>query len=125
MAKNNNNHTTDTFPDWLQSELDRRGWRATELARRADLDDGIISRALSGARVPSVGSLEKIAAALDIPIEEVLRPAGILPPDKKHDARATELAYKISKLPEPYISIVENMVHTFREGDERASRKKK
>ena len=98
------------FSVWLKAELARRKWKPRELARRAELDDGIISRALSGARVPSTKSLERIADALDVPIEEVLRQVGILPPDEEEDQWVIRMSRRLERLPPEFREIAEAMI---------------
>lgn len=65
---------------WLAQELNRRQWSHRELARQTDFSQAYVSRILSGEQNPSVNFCHKIAAALDIAPESVLRLAGILPP---------------------------------------------
>lgn len=88
------------FRDWLQGELNRREWRATDLARKADIDNGMISRILSGAREPSVKTLEKIADAFSLPVDEVMQRANILPPKSERSQFANELLYNLEQLDE-------------------------
>lgn len=120
------------FPAWLQNELDKRGWRPTELARRADLDDGIISRALSGARMPSNRSLEKISDALGIPIEEVFSRAGILPPSgmTEHDLWVNRMSRillglnsDLREMAEPLLNTLEQLQRDRDEQKKKGSKK--
>lgn len=73
---------TDTlsFSDWIQAELDIRGWDQAELARRSQISDSHISRLVSGGRKPGQESVKAIARALRLPPEDVMRQAGLLPP---------------------------------------------
>lgn len=68
------------FPSWLQAQLDERDWRATDLARRANMSNAAVSRFLRGERVPDPDSLKSIARAFKLPVDQVYRAAGILPP---------------------------------------------
>ena len=88
------------FRDWLQGELNRREWRATDLARKADIDNGMISRILSGAREPSVKTLEKIADAFSLPVDEVMQRANILPPKSERSQLENELLHNFDQLDE-------------------------
>ena len=116
------------FSDWLKAELERRKWKPTELARRAELDDGIISRALSGARVPSTKSLERIADALDVPVEEVFRQVGLLPPDEEEDQWVIRMSRRLERLPPELREIAEAMIKVLADRElaerERGHRKK-
>lgn len=88
--------TTLQLAEYLQKELDRLGWSQAELADRAKLDPGIISRALNGSRMPSVESLIAIANAMGIRPERVMIGAGIFPPDPSQNP--DELTEKIIHL---------------------------
>lgn len=68
------------FGDWLQGELNNRGWDQAELARRSGISTAQISRIVTGGRQPGRSSIDGIARALRLPPEDVLRQAGILPP---------------------------------------------
>jgi transcriptional regulator with XRE-family HTH domain len=65
---------------WLSEELNRRGWSQRELARQIGVSHSFVSKTLSGERSPSANFCNKIAQALDVAPETVLRLAGILPP---------------------------------------------
>lgn len=112
------------FSEWLREELTKRDWKPTELARRADLDDGIISRALSGARVPSTKSLKKIADALDVPVTEILQQVDIIPPSEETELsrRAVALARRIEKLNPDFQELVESTINTLLQQSERQKR---
>lgn len=61
------------FPDWLQSELDKRGMKPAELARLARKDQGLISRILNRERKPSLDTLNAIGRALKLPANVVIQ----------------------------------------------------
>ena len=65
---------------WLASEIKRRGWSIRELARRAGVSHTTAADVLSKQRDPTADFCLGIARALNMPPEEVLRRAGILPP---------------------------------------------
>jgi len=67
------------FQQWLQGQLDARGWSGAELARRAKISRPHVSRILTGENKPGLESVEGIARALGIPTESVMREAGYLP----------------------------------------------
>lgn len=73
--------TSIDFPDWLQAQLDDRGMTAYKLSKLSGKDQGVISRILSRERNPEPDTLIAIAKGLKLPVEVVLRAAGILPPD--------------------------------------------
>ncbi|MHB9134608.1 MAG: helix-turn-helix domain-containing protein [Armatimonadota bacterium] len=65
------------FRLWLRQELEHRRWNLAELSRRSKVTIGHLSRIMSGERVPGIETLVKIAVALHLPAEEVLRHAGL------------------------------------------------
>ena len=71
---------SDEFADWLRLELDTRAWNNSELARQAGLGKQTIWNILNGMRNPGIESCIGIARALNIPPEDVMRKAGLLPP---------------------------------------------
>ena len=94
--------TTIELADYLQRELDQRGWSQAELADKAKLDPGIISRALNRGRMPSVESLVAIANALGVRPERVMIGAGIFPPDPTHnpDLLTEKIVHLVSQMDE-------------------------
>lgn len=68
------------FIEWLQAELDNRGWTQADLANRTKVAAGSISRIMTGARNPGPDFCKSVAKALDIPQETVFRAAGLLDP---------------------------------------------
>ena len=59
----------------LKKHRERRGWTQQELANRAGLHRVSVSRFESGARAAiDVDVLEKLAAALRVPISALLKP---------------------------------------------------
>jgi transcriptional regulator with XRE-family HTH domain len=55
------------FGHWLSATMRERGISQAEVARRIGVDDAQVSRWRRGLVVPSVGHLQRIAAALDVP----------------------------------------------------------
>jgi len=74
-----NNERGLIFGRWLLKELEERGWSQSELAGRAGVSHGRISQIISG-DIPTSKILVKLAYALRLRPEDVLRRAGILPP---------------------------------------------
>lgn len=65
------------FVDWLQSELDTRGWRQAELARRGGLHTGHLSKVLSRERKPGVEFCRGVAHAFNMRDTDVMKIAGL------------------------------------------------
>jgi transcriptional regulator with XRE-family HTH domain len=71
----------DKLSIWLNDQLEEHGWSMRELARRAGVSGASISLLISGQMSLSADMSRKLAQALDVPLEEVMRRAGILPPE--------------------------------------------
>lgn len=67
------------FSEWLQAEMEKRGWSQSDLARAADLNRAVINKLLNGKSHPQPTTLEAISRALKMPIEITYRAAGLLP----------------------------------------------
>jgi transcriptional regulator with XRE-family HTH domain len=67
------------FSEWLQTEMDKRGWSQSDLARYADLNRAVINKLLNGKSHPQPSTLESISRALKMPLETTYRAAGLLP----------------------------------------------
>lgn len=67
------------FQDWINQELNQRGWSIRELARRTNLYPGTISKVLNYKNKPGQDFCLAISKALKLPPEEVFRRAGLLP----------------------------------------------
>jgi len=67
------------FSEWLNDELERRGWSQSEAARRGGISSQMISVVLSETANPGLETLRGIARAFRMPLEDVFRLAGILP----------------------------------------------
>ena len=65
------------FPEWLQSELDKRGWKQADLVRRSHINGGLLSQVLSGQRRPGMEFCKGIALGLGLSDIEVLRRSGL------------------------------------------------
>jgi transcriptional regulator with XRE-family HTH domain len=71
--------TDGRWAAWLSGQLNRKGWRVSDLNHASRVSGGIISRWLNGqARQPGLENARKIAAALDVPLLEVLVEAELL-----------------------------------------------
>lgn len=68
------------FTDWLNGELNERGWGYNELARRAGVSGGSISHIMNLRKNPGYDVCMGIAKAFEMQPEDVLRRAELLPP---------------------------------------------
>ena len=69
------------FSDWLNDQMNSRGWRAVDLANAANLPSATVVRILNGDRNAGPDAAVKIAKALSLSPEHVFRQAGLLPPE--------------------------------------------
>lgn len=92
--------TMESIRDYLNSELNKRNWKAADLARCSGLDTGLISNIMNGNRNMGTASATAIAKALHVPPEQVFRKAGLLPEIPKNDERTEELLFLYNSLPE-------------------------
>jgi transcriptional regulator with XRE-family HTH domain len=92
--------TQQPFIDWLQHELQQRGWNQAELARRSRLTTAQVSRIMTGEQSPGPVSCQKLARALHLQPEDVFRRAGLLPPAVKPPDGTEELVSLFSALSE-------------------------
>lgn len=79
----------DDFVDWLQAELDKRGWNQATLAR-AGISSSHVSRIMNRERDVGEDSCRVIAKLFGMPEEEVFRRAGLLS-EKRGDAAGEAL----------------------------------
>ena len=61
----------DTFQAFLQGQIRARGWNQSEAATALDISQSQLSFYLSGERKPSFETARKIAAALNVSIEQM------------------------------------------------------
>lgn len=92
--------TYEEFADWLQEELHKRGWDQAELSRRSNTTTALISRILSGERLPGAVVARRLARALHLPPEEVFRHAGLLPRVSPQPAGVEELVFLFTAMHE-------------------------
>ncbi len=126
------------FGRWLVEQREERGLRRREAARRAkvsestwrDLETGR-KEAIGGIRLlpnPSPDVLERVAVALEVPLEDVLarigrptrRPRPLAAPDGHRDEDdGSLLAIKLRRLSDRDRTLVERLIDAMLEHDER------
>jgi transcriptional regulator with XRE-family HTH domain len=89
------------FSEWLQEEMDRRGWSQSDCARAANLNRAVINKLLNAKSQPQPPTLAAIARAFKIPIETAYRAAGLLPPDADGDDATIELIHVFKSIQSP------------------------
>lgn len=112
------------FSDWLQGEIDRRGWSWNKLAEMAGLSSGTIYNIRDGTRGVGKDSLEAIAQALRLPTDIVYRAAGFLTSSSdKSDPLASEAAHLVGLLSEEKKQIAVDYIRFLVEMEEKKRRK--
>ena len=111
------------FSDWLMLQLKERNISQSELARRSGITRQSVINYLAG-RIPNPTELKKLARGLRIPVADVFRAAGLLPPAPETDpitARAMELFASLSEAEQAEVlNILEFKERRKREADEAA-----
>ena len=85
------------FPTWLQSELDKRNWRPTDLAKRSRISDAAVSRILRGERNADTETLLSFANVFQISPLTIFRKAGLLP-EGEDESNFSDYQYLLSQL---------------------------
>jgi transcriptional regulator with XRE-family HTH domain len=90
---------TEGFPAWLTARMDARQWNTVQLGRALGVDPSLVSRYLSGERLPSQASMHAMARAFQLPVQEVWVATGHVPPDAvPDDPRRRDLVRTIADL---------------------------
>ena len=92
---------TTRFTEWLQIEMDKRGWSQSECARACDLNRAVINKLLNGKCKPQPVTLIAIARGFKIPVETVYRAAGLLPSSNHDDETTQELIHIFNSIQSP------------------------
>lgn len=71
--------------DWINIELESRGWSQRELARRSRLSSTTISKIISGHAKPGWDFCVAIAKPLEVSPEKLFQLAGLLPSKPEED----------------------------------------
>jgi transcriptional regulator with XRE-family HTH domain len=89
------------FTEWLQTEMDKRGWSQSDCARACDLNRAVINKLLNGKCKPQPPTLMAIARGFKVPIETAYRAAGLLPPSSDGDETTLEVLHIFKSLQSP------------------------
>lgn len=91
-----------SFEDWLQTELDERGWSQAELIRRSKnkIGSGSLSDIFSGRRKIGLDLATAIAEAFEMPVVLVLQAAKLIPPDHELTDEILKIVHLLEKMTE-------------------------
>ncbi len=87
-----------SFGSWLVKQREERGLSQNALAKKMNFSQAAISRLEADLVSPSPDLLKAVAKALAIPVEQVLRAAGLLAPISDRDALKENLDLELSDL---------------------------
>lgn len=89
------------FAEWLQAEMDKRGWSQSDCARACELNRAVINKLLNGKSRAQPFTLAAIARGFKIPVETAYRAAGLLPPNIDGDDSTQEVVYIFRSIQSP------------------------
>ena len=117
------------FSEWLQAEMDKRGWSQSDLARSSELNRAVINKLLNGKSHPQPTTLEAISRALKIPIEITYRAAGLLPNNTDNDETIEEAIYVLKNIQSSQrkataVALLKALIHE-EENEQRAEKGKR
>lgn len=98
------------FIRFVKAKLQEKGWKQADLSRATGLTSPAISRILTKGATPSINTIRLFGQALDVPTEQLLRLAGILPKTIEPSDNLKELEYHFTQLPPERQEIAMNMV---------------
>lgn len=92
----------DIFPTWLTEQLNELGWSYREFGRRIGVSHTYAINIANGSSTADSKTLLRIAQVLGVPIDVVMRKAGILPDiaDPFDDPSVREIYDLLKSLPE-------------------------
>lgn len=89
------------FTEWLQTEMDKRGWSQSDCARACDLNRAVINKLLNGKCKPQPVTLIALARGFKVPVEAAYRAAGLLPPNQDLDDEVQQVIHIFNSLRSP------------------------
>lgn len=109
------------FDEWLSGEMEKRSWSQSDLARHAGLSQAQVSRVANGLRPPGNDFCLAVAKAFKLPVEIVMRKAGLLPPDGEKTEQKDELVYLFDQLKQAGQEDLINYAHFLLEKQDRGA----
>lgn len=84
----------ETFVNWINTELNDRGWSRSEAARRGGFSSSTLDKVIGGYSRPGLVLCRGLARAFGISQDEVFRLAGLLPSQATPRVRARRIVYE-------------------------------
>ena len=89
-----------TFGEWLSERMKDKGWGIREAARNIGVSHPTISSIVTYGEQPSFETCKALSKAFDIPIEDIMRMAGLLPKSITFNPRTSEMVDLFNGLPD-------------------------
>ena len=105
------------FSEWLQFELDKRGWNQGDLMRASGLRRSVISNLINERRNPGKITCQAIAHGLNLPKDTVYRAAGLLDEITAQDKVIEIIVYRMKYLTDRQLDEVMRYSDFIRERD--------
>jgi transcriptional regulator with XRE-family HTH domain len=93
-------NTMNEFVDWVQHLLDTHGLKQADIARNQNITTAAVSKLMNRQSRPGFEMCAAIAATFNLPLEEVYRQAGLLPPKPSGGIFEERATYLFNQLPE-------------------------
>ena len=88
------------FSEWITEQINERGWKKSELAKRSGLDRSYTFQIIAGKRRPGAVACRAISKGLDVPEVTVFRQIGYLTEDPVIDPSVETFITILSQLSE-------------------------
>lgn len=95
-----------TFGDWLGARLAERHMTQAELARQLGVQPATVNRWLREHRQPDPRSVEGVALAFGVPVDEVMVIAGVISEERARVGPRARLMDLIARLPDEEVTTV-------------------
>lgn len=99
----------NSLSSWILSELDKRDWSQSELARRSGLTRTTISKIISEQSSIGIESMTGLAKAFRLPVTEVLQQAGLIPKIPEATAKEEQLLHMFRHMDDQDKKTIMNM----------------
>ncbi len=111
----------DDFGRWVTRQLQERGWTRSEAARRGGISPSMMDKVIGGFANPGLDFCRGLALAFNLPVETVLRQAGILSSKEQVPGEEDLLTY-YRALPERGRRLVLALAHEIWNSEEQVKR---
>lgn len=89
---------TTSLASWMHHQLRQRDWTRSDFAGRVGVPESTVAKWMAGNMEPTPDSMQRIADALYVSIDDVLHAAGIRPQVVYDDPRVVELVNMLRRI---------------------------